>query len=247
MPRALRIPLLILVAAVVPGCHDDDDFGLGAEREFLAQDVTDLMTIVFQASENAFVGDVVVAGEVVEEALPANGFMVTYDLLPDARDGLGEGFGRGMLQVTEDGVPNPDPLSFSFDTTPAQTVEVSYSLHYAGRARSGRATNVVLEVMVTAVRTGSSDFVVDYFVTGHCDLGATFCDRLLMHFRANGRPEDGIVGGFGDGEGLIFDPDVRGAFDLDLDWFSLEFRAGGDVQCVHCAFYESKFAYSLVQ
>ncbi|MFQ5845269.1 MAG: hypothetical protein ACE5JG_09815 [Planctomycetota bacterium] len=245
MLEAIRTPLLLAALAVATGCHGGDNHGLfPAEGDFLAEDVIDLMTVVFQTSENAFLGDVVAPGDVVEAAGPANGFTVTYDLPLDLRIGLGEGFGRATLQVSEDGVPHPDPLSFTFATTTAQTVDVLYTLRYDGVARSGRFTDVALDVSLVAVWTGTG-FEVDHLVTGRCDLEATFCRGLVMLYRAAGGPRDGIVGGFGDGDGVIDDPDVFDVFDMDLDWFAATFRAEGPVGC--CARYEDLFTYAEVQ
>jgi hypothetical protein len=247
MLKATRIPLLIAALAVSVGCHDANGHSVGIthfEEDFLTEDVIDLMTIVFQASENAFVGDDVLPADIIEPASAGNDFTVTYDLPPDARGGLGFGFGEASLQVIEDGVSNPRPLTFSFATTTAQTVEIFYALDYEGEARSGRPTFVSLDVSLTAVRTGPADFEVDYVVTRFIGIGDTFVDDIFMFFRAAGRPVDGIVGGFGDGNADVDDPDVFEVLDLDLDWFSTGFRAEGELDLF--SFYEESFSYGEV-
>jgi len=237
---ALLLSLLPLLAACEPvtvNLYPD-------EKDFLGEDVVDLMTVVFQAGENAFVGDPVAPEDVIGVAGPGNLYQATYDLPPDFRPGLGHGSGRASLRVIEDGTMNQDPLAFSLGATDALDVVVVYELRYAGQAVYGRATEVALTVTLTATRATPLDpFLAGYRVEGRCDLGATYCD-IDTTFRAEGRPRDGIVPDFGDGSGTIDDPDVVGALDLDLDFFGDSFRAEGDVGC--CAYFAHRFRVSEV-
>lgn len=236
---------LVLGIAALPGCGSSGSVHLFAfEEDFLAEDVLDLMTIVFQAGENAFVGDPVDPADVVDPAGPGNGFAVVYDLPDDTRLNLGFGNGRVALQVTEDGLVNPDPLSFSVATTTALDVEILYDFSYLGETLGGRLTDVALVVSVHATRSDPADpFLVEYFIDGDVFLGETFC-VITTRFRAPGRPRDGIEPLFGDADGFIDDPDIFDVYELDLDYFTNGFRAQGDVGC--CAFFEEEFFYSEV-
>lgn len=218
-----------LLAAVVPGCHGSDNL-FDFEIEFLREDVVDLYTIVFQGGENAFLGDLVEPEDVVDPPASGNGFTVTYDLPAASRVGLGFGSGRVRLSVREDGVLNPDPLSFSFGTTSADSVVVAYRLRYDGETFRGRDTQVDFDFTLEATRAGPSGFLVVYTVDGETSLGQTFC-RLRTVFRSPGRPQDGVDDTFGDGSGVIDDPAVFDVLDLDVDWFPDGFRAEGDVGC----------------
>jgi hypothetical protein len=239
----LILPLVFALLPLVAGC-DSDTFGLfRSEEEFLEEDVIDLMTIVLQSGENAFVGDIVAPGDVLVPASPVNDFTVVYELPSDLRRNLGLGFGEAELHVVEDGVVNTDPLSFSFATTAASEVEVTYRLLYRGEATfTRRLTDVDLLVTVTARRGALGFNLVTYRIDGFVDLGATRC-TVLTGFTAFGRPRDGIEEGTGDGEGIIDDPDVFDVFDYDIDYFTNVFRAEGEVG--H-AFFEDLFNYSEV-
>jgi hypothetical protein len=198
------------------------------------------MTIVFWTGESAFLGNRDVRpGDVIEGAGPGNGFTVSYDLPSAVRPGLGTGSGDAFCRVTEDGVPNPDPLSFRFATTTADVVVVEYDLHYEGTTYYDRPTAVNLHARLFAVRTGPDSFTVDYEIDGWCDLGETFTD-IITDFTAPGPPTVGTVD-FGDGGGVIDDPDVYDLFHYDLDYFETRFRAEGDVGC--CSYYEETFDY----
>ncbi len=239
------LPLAFALLPLIGGCpHDGDGFGLlHSEVDFLAEDVIDLMTIVLQSGENAFVGDIVAPGDVLVPASLVNDFTVTYDLPADVRKNLGLGFGEAELHVVEDGVVNTDPLSFSFATTAASEVEVTYRLLYRGEATfTRRLTDVDLLVTVTARRGALGFNLVTYRIDGFVDLGATRC-TVLTGFTAFGRPRDGIEEGTGDGEGIIDDPDVFDVFDYDIDYFTNVFRAEGEVGL---AFFEDLFNYSEV-
>ena len=239
----LILPLVFALLPLVAGC-DSDTFGLfRSEEEFLEEDVIDLMTIVLQSGENAFVGDIVAPGDVLVPASPVNDFTVVYELPSDLRRNLGLGFGEAELHVVEDGVVNTDPLSFSFATTAASEVEVTYRLLYRGEATfTRRLTDVDLLVTVTARRGALGFNLVTYRIDGFVDLGATRC-TVLTGFTAFGRPRDGIEEGTGDGEGIIDDPDVFDVFDYDIDYFTNVFRAEGEVGL---AFFEDLFNYSEV-
>ena len=238
----LILPLVVALLPLVGGCpHDGDAFGLfRSEVEFLEEDVIDLMTIVLQSGENAFVGDIVAPGDVLVPASPVNDFTVVYDLPSDLRRNLGLGFGEAELQVFEDGVVNTDPLGFSFATTPANEVVLTYRLLYRGEAQlTRRLTDIDLIVEVSARRGASGFDLVEYRIDGFVDIGATLC-TVLTGFTAFGRPRDGIEEGTGDGEGIIDDPDVFDVFDYDIDYFTNGFRAEGEVG--H-AFFEELFDY----
>lgn len=118
--------------AVGCGSSSRTDNLWGFEVEFLREDTFDLMAIVFQTGENAFFGDVVLPADVIEPAAPGNDFFVHYDLPRAVREGLGPGAGDVFFQVTEDGVINQDPLSFSFATTTALEVVIVYDIAYEG-------------------------------------------------------------------------------------------------------------------
>jgi hypothetical protein len=199
------------------------------------------MTIVFQASEQAFVGDPVLPEDVIEGARPANAFTVFYALPQGDRLNLGPGSGDVYLQVTEDGVVNENPLDFDISTTDALQVEVFYDFVYLGETLGGRLTDAAFVVTLTATRASPADpFLVEYFVDGDTFLGATYA-RIETRFRAPGRPRDGIEAEFGDAAGLVDDPDIFDVWELDLDYFADGFRAQGDVGC--CGFFEREFWY----
>lgn len=230
---------VILVAGLATaGCSGGSEGLFRFEVQFLREDVIDFMTIVLQTGENAFVGDVVRPRDVVEAAGPGNAFAVTYDLPDEPRVGLGAGSGRVTLRVTEDGVPHEDPLAFSAATTGALVVEIEYDQRYDGEAPGGRLTQVDLVATLTLTRAdATAPFEVEYFIEGTCWLAATYCE-VTARFAAPGRPRDGIVPGFGDGAGLIDDPDVLDLFDLDIDWFDGFFVAEGEVGCCGAKFDE---------
>lgn len=235
----------ILVLALAAGCsHDGSENLLRSEVEFLAEDVIDLMTITFQVAETAFVGDLVFPEDIIEEGGAGNNFTAVYDLPQEDRLGLGPGFGRATVRITEDGVPNEVPLDFTFAGTDALTVVITYEIQYLGVAASGRDTDIDFLVTATATRRLASEpFVVEYLVDGDCFLGATFC-RVITDFRSEGSPRNGLLPGFGDGDGFIDDPDVYDIFDLDLDYQVDDFLAEGPVGC--CSIFEEFFLYAEV-
>ena len=130
-----------LSVAALGGCssHHGYDALFPIEIDYLSEDVLDLMAIVFQAGENAFVGDTVEPEDIVDPGGPGNDFTATYDLPEDNRVGLGFGSGRVALQVIEDGFFNEDPLLFSISTTTALEVEITYELRYDGETLGGRS------------------------------------------------------------------------------------------------------------
>jgi len=236
-----------LAVAAIGGCSDyhviySDLYPI--EIEYLSEDVLDLMTIVFQAGENAFVGDAVQPEDIVDPGGPGNDFTATYDLPTGPRVGLGDGSGRVALQVIEDGVFNEEPLLFSISTTTALEVEITYELRYDGETLGGRFTEVDLLVSVIATRATALDpFDVDYFIDGQTFLGFTFTE-ITTQFFSPGRPRDGVIVGLGDGEGTIDDPEVdAGIFDFDLDWDDADtFRAEGEVGS--CCWFDERFFFA---
>ncbi|MCK6460243.1 MAG: hypothetical protein L6Q95_10175 [Planctomycetes bacterium] len=241
MQRATLLAMLA-TAAACDDCCDDDYSGLYPyEEAYLAEDVTDLMTNVFATGEHAFDGDAPLPADVVQIADPSNQYTAVY-LLPEGfRPGLGQGGGDVALQVTEDGVPNVDPLFFSFATTTALTVDLVYDLRYLGFTEGARESDVVLRATLHATRASPADpFVVEYVVGGTVFFGTTFCD-FNTRFRAPGPPSAGIEGGFGDGAGFIDDPDVYDIFEVNINYGSEQFGAEGPVGC--CAYYSAGFYY----
>jgi hypothetical protein len=222
---------LLLVALVLPiGCTGSDpdvDLTL-AEQDFLVEDVIDLKTIIFQTAENAYLGEPVDFDDIIEEATAGNGYSVTYDLPFQARIGLGTGNGRVTLRIFEDGIPVEDPLAFTFGDSIADVIRIEYDTRYLGETFNGRETDIDFLVTATATRSGPGEsFDVDYFIDGDCFLGATFC-RYVVAFRSPGIPRDGVEPDYGDGTGLIDDPDVYAAMDLDIGFVdSLRFNAVG--------------------
>jgi len=237
-----KTALMLLLGLGLAGCSSSSDGLLEFEERFLAEDVEDLMRIVFHASDNALVGDDATEANIFDPATPANGFTVRYDLPPADRLGLLFGSGEVALRIVVDGVPVEDPFFFTFDGSDALEVAIDYRLSYDGETLGGRFTIVDLDVAVTARRDTVADgFFVEYFVSGRVDLGATFTD-IFTNFFAPGRPADGIVRDLGDGEGIIDDPEIApGIFDYDIDWGEGEFRVEGEVG--FCCAYFSNFAY----
>jgi hypothetical protein len=243
--RGLILPLFLGVSVLTGACTSSDSTQnlYGYEIEYLSEDVLDLVTIYFQAGENAYVGDPVDPADVVEAAGPGNNYRVTYDLPYADRPGLGEGSGRAWLRVIEDGVVNRDPLSFSIQTTTADEVVIEYDLEYDGLTYYRRTTdvNLLVDVVATRVAPGPRPFDVEYWVEGWCNLGTTFCE-VATEFAAPGAPQTGIVPGVGGGSGIIDDPDVFDIFYMDLIWeYTDRFRARGDVAC--CAQFNEGFYY----
>jgi hypothetical protein len=241
MRRFTLVALLSVAALGGCGSHYGYDPLLPIEIDYLSEDVLDLMAIVFQAGENAFVGDSVAPEDIVDPGGPGNDFTATYDLPEDNRVGLGFGSGRVALQVIEDGFFNEEPLLFSISTTTALEVEITYELRYDGETLGGRFTEVDLLVSVIATRASALDpFEVDYWVDGQTFLGFTFTE-ITTQFFSPGRPRDGIIPGVGDGEGIIDDPEVdAGVFDFDLDWDDADtFRAEGEVGI--CCWFDERF------
>lgn len=247
MSRAKLLLLLLpaLAACDYDGCCDDYYVSgpyplVGSEADFLAEDVLDMMAIAFQASENSFLGDSVLPGEVLDPPTPANGYTVNYALPPAFRGGLGYGDGDVLYNVTEDGVPNPAPLTFSFATTLAQTVEITYDLVYYGDTVNGRATDVAFVVTLTAWRAGAG-WETDYQINGDCYLGATHC-TLSTLIGAFGPPANGVLGNYGGGNGTIDDPDVLAVYDYDLDYGDTIFWSTGPVGPT--AFFDASYYYT---
>jgi hypothetical protein len=242
--RGLILPIFLGVSVLTGACSSSDSTQnlYGYEVEYLSEDVLDMMTIYFQTGENAYLGDSVLPADVVEAAGPANNFRVTYDLPFADRPGLGEGSGRAWLRVIEDGVVNPDPLTFSILTTTADDVVIEYDLEYDGLTYYRRLTDVNLLADVVATRSGPGpSFDVDYWVEGWCNLGATFCE-VAAEFAAPGAPRTGILPGVGGGTGIIDDPDVFDIFYVGLSWQDSDrFWARGDVDC--CAYFNEGFYY----
>jgi hypothetical protein len=240
--RATLLALLAAVSGCDSDCCDDDFSGLYPyEEAYLAEDVTDLMTNVFATGEHAFDGDAPLPGDVVQIADASNQYTAVY-LLPDAfRPGLGQGGGDVALQVTEDGVPNVDPMFFSFATTSALTVDLVYDLVYLGFTEGARETDVAFRATLHATRASAAEpFLVEYVVGGTAFFGTTFCD-FNTRFQAPGAPSAGIMGGVGDGAGFVDDPDVIDIFDLNINYGSEQFGAEGPVGC--CAYYSAGFYY----
>lgn len=234
--------LIVMMSLVVAVAGCDNVFHVRhLEQEYLAEDVIDLMTVVMQAADNAYVGDIVFPEDVLDPARPGNGFTVIYDLPADVRLNLGFGFGEAELQVTEDGVVSQDPLGFAFRNTTANEVEIYYRLIYRGEAQfTRRNTDVDLVVNLRARRGVNGFDLVDYNIDGWVDIGATEC-TALFGFTAFGRPRDGIEVGTGDGEGEIDDPEVFDYYDYDIDFFANEFRVEGEVG--FCCHYDDWFDY----
>jgi hypothetical protein len=148
------------------------------------------------------------------------------------------------MRVAEDDVANTDPLAFSIDTTSALVVEIDYDLDYLGTAWTGRLTDVLFTVFVTATRASPADpFDVEYNVVGDCFLGETYCDWDAL-FAALGRPRDGIVAGYGDAVVTIDDPDIFDFYLPVFNWNVDHFRTRGPVGC--CAQYEDYIPYTAV-
>jgi len=230
-----------LLAGACHPVHSHDDELTVDEVLYLEEDTLDLMTVVFQSAENAFVGDAPLPIDVIEDAAPSNGYTLVYELPAADRLNLGFGSGEVALQVTEDGARNTDPLFFSIDTTPALTVEISYHLLYDGVARYGRLTVVDLFVTVVATRpTTAAPFFVDYTVSGLCDLEDTYCDVDAV-FSAYGRPYDGIVPNVGGATVRIDDPLVRDVWFPQVFFADGFFRIYGEIAC--CSFLSRDFAY----
>ena len=241
-PRAFTIATILGLSVLGGGCgHHGSEHLFRFEEAYLSEDVLDLMTIVFQASEQAFTGDFVDPADVVDPAGPANGYTVYYEL-PDAfRLNLGQGSGSVFLQIFEDGLVVQRPLAFDIYASQALDVEIVYDFVYLGETLGGRATDAAFVVTATATRASTAEpFLVEYLVDGDCFLGATYCE-IRTRFRAPGRPRDGIEGLFGDAEGFIDDPDIFEIWELDLDYSYNGFRAQGDVGC--CGYFERDFWY----
>jgi hypothetical protein len=242
--RKLKNTLIIVAFLGLPARVGGETQGLTrTEAEYLREDVEDLMTVVFEMSDRAFVGDAVDPTDIIEFADVGNDFTLFYELPEAARARLGFGSGEATYRVEEDGVVVQDPLSFSFLTSAANRVIVEYELLYLGETAGGRLTDALFSVRLTATRNGGGGWNVEYQVVGDCWLGDTFCDFRAV-FEAPGRPSDGILATVGDGLGLIDDPDVSHEFDMDIDWFADFFVAEGDLGFLE--FFEEEFYYTTV-
>jgi len=236
-----RIPALLLCVVLGAACSKaSHSTGLThREIEYLSEDVHDLSAIVFQAGENAYFGDTVFPGEIIEEAQAGNGWTVTYELPAEFRIGLGYGVGRVRLQVVADGAAVTDPLAFSFASTAATDVEMRYELTYEGETLGGRLTDVAFDASLKATRPAAAGtFLVEYWIKGDCWLGSTLC-RMTLRFEADGAPNN-LLAGIADAAGVIDDPDVRADFDLDYDFDGFGgYVAEGWVGC--CAWFRERF------
>lgn len=243
IPRLCAAGLFSAVL-LVGGCNSGGTSCLTySEVRFLSEDIIELMGIVYQTGENGFLGDPVQPGDVVSPPGSGNAYTVTYDLPEGNRLGLGYGFGRASLQVDEDGVVNETPLAFSFGTTDALEVVMTYTLRYQGETASGRLTDTDFTATLLATRGSTAEpFLVEYLIDGSCFLGATFCE-MITRFRSPGSPRNGLEIGFGDGAGLIDDPDVFAPMDLNIDYDrGTNFRARGKLG--DCARYDERIYYS---
>ncbi len=242
--RKLRNILIVVAFCGLPACVGGETQGLTrTEADYLREDVEDLMTIVFEMSDRAFVGDAVDPADILEFADVSNDFTAFYELPEAGRARLGLGSGEAAYRVEEDGVVVQDPLSFSFLTSTANRVTAEYELLYLGETAGGRLTDAFLYVNLTATRNGGGGWNVEYRVDGDCYLGDTYCE-VRATFEAPGRPSDGVLATVGDADGLIDDPDVGHEFEMDLDWFADFFVAEGNVGFLE--FFEEEFYYNTV-
>ncbi len=235
---------------LVVGCGGVDEFtansGLTpAEFQFLGEDVIDMMTIVFQAGEQAFVGDPVDPGDAVTPADAGNDFTVTYDLPTLDRLNLGLGSGQVQLQILEDGVLVQDPLGFTYADSMATQVQVLYTIAYRGQAQfTQRATDIELTVDLIVTRDGAGTLTLgDYVISGFVDLDQTLTD-VAIDFRASGAPVDGIANDGGVADIRIDDPDVIQILDAVADLFDTFFQVNGFVK--NCCSYADNFVYTEV-
>jgi len=237
----VRVLLLAALTAAAPACKTGDSNGLSdLEIDYLAEDVDDVMTIAFAVGEGAYLGDPVSSADVIEEASAANGYVLTYELPPDFRLGLGPGVGRVRLSVSADGNPLLFPDDFSFGSTDALDVIIYYEIEYEGETFSGRPTDVLFEARLVASRNSESEpFLVEYIIDGDCYLGDTYC-RYTTWIDAEGLPHN-LLAEQSDAEGMIDDPDVSAEYDLDIDYRSDgSYVAEGWVGC--CAWFREKFS-----
>lgn len=240
--RMSLLALLPVVAACGGYDNNSDNYGLPYyEQGYLSEDVSDLMTNVLATGENAFFGDSPMLADVTQVADASNQYTAVY-LLPDLfRPGLGQGSGNVALQVTIDGVLDPDPLTFSFETSLALEVTLVYDLIYLGFTDGARETDVAFRATLQATRTSVLDpFDIEYVIGGTAFFGTTFCD-FNTRFMAPGPPSSGIPKGQGDGAGFIDDPDVVDVYDAGISYGNGGFSAAGPVGC--CAYYKTFFYY----
>ena len=241
MVRSMRL-LLILALALTAACtRSEESSGLtGLEVELLSEDVHDLVAIIFQTGENAYLGDAVSPGDIIEDAQVGNDWTVSYELPPAFRLGFGPGLGRVQLSIIEDGASIEDPLAFSFAASDAVDVIMTYDLVYEGETLGGRVTDVAFTAAVRASRVSNLEpFFVEYWIVGDCYLGATLC-RMSVRFHATGPPRN-LVAGIADGAGSIDDPDVRDELELDLDFpGNGNYIAEGWVGC--CSWFRERFS-----
>ena len=216
---------------------------LPSEFQALGADVADLMTVVFQAGEQAFLGEDVEPGEVIEPPSAANDFAVTYNLPTVDRPRLGRGFGRVTLRILEDGVPVQDPLGFTYAGSAAAQVQIIYNLDYAGQAAfTPRSTDVDLLVDLIVERDNNDDLTLtDYLIEGVVDLGQTVT-HVSIDFRALGAPVDGIENDGGQADIEIDDPEVIQVLEATADLFETFFQVSGNVR--GCCPYADNFLYT---
>jgi hypothetical protein len=237
----IRSVLLAALLAAVPACKTGESNGLsGLEVDYLSEDIDDVMSIAFAIGDNAYLGDAVSPADVIEEATATNGYVLTYELAPDFRLGLGPGVGRVQLSVTADGQLLRNPTAFSFATTDALDVELRYEIEYEGETPGGRLTDVRFGARLLASRpTADGPFLIEYIIDGDCYLGDTYC-RYTTWLYAPGRP-DKLLAEQSDAEGKIDDPDVRYEFDLDIDYRAdRSYIAEGWVGC--CSWFRESFS-----
>jgi len=237
----IRYLLLATIVVALPACKTKTSNGLtDLEVDYLAEDVDDVMTIAFAIGEGAYLGDVVSPADVIEEATPVNGYVLTYDLPPGFRLGLGPGFGRVRLSVKEDGRLLADPTAFGFSTSDALDVEIIYEIEYQGQTLGGRATDVLFEARLVASRVSDLEpFFIEYVIDGDCYLGDTYC-RYTTWLYASGLPHN-LLAERSDAEGKIDDPDLLHEFDLDIDYRSDgSYIAEGWVGC--CNWFRESFS-----
>ena len=216
--KTLFLAALIFVA---PACKTKDSNGLSTSQvALLSEDVEDIMDIAFAAGEGAYYGDEVSPRDIIEEASPANGFIVTYDLPRDFRPGLGFGDGRVRLAVKEDGRYIDHPEDFRLATTTAVDVVIEYEIAYRGETDGRRDTDVVFLVTLTAARRSEVlPFSFSYTIEGDGYLDDTHAE-FSTWLESDGAP-DRRIWDLSDGEGKIDDPDASSSkLDFDIDYRS---------------------------
>lgn len=241
----LSLAGVICALLLVGGCTTEDTTIqlTPAEFQFLGEDVIDMMTVVFQAGEQAYIGDLVDPGDVVDPPVAGNDFTVTYILPIADRLNLGRGSGRVELQILEDGTPVQDPLGFTYAGSTAVQVQVIYRITYRGEAQfTTRGTDVDLTVDLVVTRDGANQLTQsDYIIEGFVDLDQTLTD-ISVDFRADGAPVDGIRNDGGSADIQIDDPDVIQIMDATAALFDSFLQVNGFVR--DCCGYADNFLYT---